>query len=543
MAHKEAPGGLESEAASSSSAEEMTDLIQQACTLRDRLDDFIAGSREAPGLRSILKFAIPHLTASENECCSSKNSVDNTVVITGLKRTAVEGGSTTCGHICPQHPATLDPVVWSRLPEELLELIFARLPVAEIRRLQCLSKQWQRHMVGKSRFKGICAKINSKIFALVSEDVDWYGMFWVKLYDVNANKWHVFKLFLGAENEPFRTLSAADGGLICFISAWDATEENPLKIVVCNPLTQDVRKLVRQGVSTHQVEMLQIMTNRNTGHYKVLVGARTKLVRTALHLVVDLFDSQTDQWANLDRHCDCRPPPSELFFGIRYEWDWDRNDADYTLESETMGPGVWDCAKRKLNKLNDNSSPSRSVAVEDYALVRDRLFVLHEESRRCVLGRSNDLEDVTDRNNADDHNDGDDDDLDEADDLDDGEDSDDSPGRVFMMDQYCITEYKGQTTHPNWVKLRSVSCSPFKLRPSRADYRMTLRACEGFLLVVAHNNEWHNPYDHEIGWLYDLATDEWRVLPNLPIGVKLEPDINDSLLCELRWDVVSSPLL
>lgn len=68
--------------------------------LWDRLDDFIVGSREVLGLWSIFKFVILYLIVLENECCFSKNFVDNMVVIMGLKRMVVEGGFIICGYIC-----------------------------------------------------------------------------------------------------------------------------------------------------------------------------------------------------------------------------------------------------------------------------------------------------------------------------------------------------------------------------------------------------------------------------------------------------------
>jgi len=46
--------------------------------------------------------------------------------------------------------APLDPAIWSMLPEELLQLIFARLPVRQIADLRLLSKTWDRYVRGET---------------------------------------------------------------------------------------------------------------------------------------------------------------------------------------------------------------------------------------------------------------------------------------------------------------------------------------------------------------------------------------------------------
>jgi len=43
-------------------------------------------------------------------------------------------------------PKMLNPVLWRTLPKELLLLVLARLPVLDITRLRCLSREWRKDM-------------------------------------------------------------------------------------------------------------------------------------------------------------------------------------------------------------------------------------------------------------------------------------------------------------------------------------------------------------------------------------------------------------
>lgn len=75
------------------------------------------------------------------------------------------------GPVSWSQPATsMDPAVWGNLPEDLLQLVFARLEVPQINRLRVLSKAWLRHMKStNSKFRQLCAEAHPKLFALVTE--------------------------------------------------------------------------------------------------------------------------------------------------------------------------------------------------------------------------------------------------------------------------------------------------------------------------------------------------------------------------------------
>jgi hypothetical protein len=92
-----------------------------------------------------------------------------------------------CSHTISLHK--LDLVIWSRLPEDVLEVVFAKLPTSGIQRLRCLSTCW----------KCIMEKIRYRF----REDVwpylqRWLQVwpFWMKLYNMDTNKWHLFKFLM-----------------------------------------------------------------------------------------------------------------------------------------------------------------------------------------------------------------------------------------------------------------------------------------------------------------------------------------------------------
>lgn len=61
-------------------------------------------------------------------------------------------------------------------------------------------------------------------------------------------------------------------------------------------------------------------------------------------------------------------------------------------------------------------------------------------------------------------------------------------------------------------------------------HRMSLRSCNGFLVVFSALNDL-KPYNHNPGWIYDVATRTWRELPESP-GCGLRKDGDD--ICEIR---------
>ncbi|XP_024376515.1 uncharacterized protein [Physcomitrium patens] len=185
----------------------------------------------------------------------------------------------------------LDPGVWSKLPLDLLEFIFARLPIDFIVRLRALSKAWKRELSTCSSFTTECAKSQPNLGAIMGFSTD---SCWVRVYDTtvirppyeNPRKWHAFRI----KNIPklyASSMTACDGGLVCIVPL--ATLQ---PVLVLNPLTREWRQLPLQRLVKHP-GMVQLRVDRDTRMYEViLVG-----FKGGSGVIGESYDSNINQWS------------------------------------------------------------------------------------------------------------------------------------------------------------------------------------------------------------------------------------------------------
>jgi hypothetical protein len=275
----------------------------------------------------------------------------------------------TCKHFCAHHTSLMDPAVWRNLPEEVLQMVFARLPLLQIVSLKCLSKAWRWNVTAvESGFRRLCAGLQKpNVFALADEAIHSIGVLDIKMFDVEAQKWHKFEMTL--QPQFFcETMAACDGGLVCFVSRMLNKVANPLLIVVLNPLTKEYKVLpTLASLNKVQPQMVQLIMDRETKCYKVvLVGKKNRRTGTVLAKV---YSSATGRWSTPD------PVPEQLVFGYHFRWRPNRDDHDQLL-ADRVGPCAYACHEAELLKLGDHVITSLD-SCKAYALVNDRLFVLH----------------------------------------------------------------------------------------------------------------------------------------------------------------------
>lgn len=123
----------------------------------------------------------------------------------------------------------MDSNIWSNLSLNVLELIFARLPLQSLVRLRLLSKQWYSHLSSPA-FQHAFSDGQPKDLAVVDFKRAW-------AYDAKVRRWHAIPLHY----LPFHSVMAADGGLLCCVKFTKL--EQCLQFVVCNPLTSAWRVL------------------------------------------------------------------------------------------------------------------------------------------------------------------------------------------------------------------------------------------------------------------------------------------------------------
>lgn len=247
-------------------------------------------------------------------------------------------------HVVLFRPWFMRPWLWSQLPEEILELIIARLPVAQIDGLRALSKSWRCNMSLHSHFKRqLCGEARPKLFALMRAD-PFRGKIRFKLFDSRSSNWHNYEYHLAREYR--QSLAVADGGLVCFVPA-----QLHLPILICNPLTNDWRQL--PFPASFRPRMIQLLVDKQSGSYRlILVGSDP--------LVAEVYDSTVQKWEPLSHG-----------FVTGY--------VDYRLQSDSYNIsrgeslGVYDCRKRVITVLDCCKETTR---IHFSAALKDRVLVL-----------------------------------------------------------------------------------------------------------------------------------------------------------------------
>lgn len=85
-----------------------------------------------------------------------------------------------CEHSCGDHTKLMNPGLWETLPRELLQLVFARLPVDEIGSLQFLNTDWQKTILADSEFHRACNEVHRKMVCLIT-GANNYDFFWARM--------------------------------------------------------------------------------------------------------------------------------------------------------------------------------------------------------------------------------------------------------------------------------------------------------------------------------------------------------------------------
>ncbi|KAG0619438.1 hypothetical protein M758_4G140000, partial [Ceratodon purpureus] len=380
----------------------------------------------------------------------------------------------------------VNPAIWSDLPEELLQRVFARLPLADIIRLRCLSKQWNR-ILNSHDFKQVCTDTHPKMFAIITPlSYSVSRSFNVRLYDLRPPNYEM-QIDTGSKRpNNYLTKSASDGGLVCF--ACTADEEDlaciasaSVIVLVCNPLTRVVRELPLHSHCKRPPEMLHLVMDRVSKCYQVLIVSTDP---NGGGLVAEVFHSNTGAWtsANLAE--------KRYFPGFR-----DLFLREFITDYHGR-PCVYDCAKGYHLEIPANVADllrdGNYVGMNQCALVQGRVFALCREEPSANEG-----------------------------------------GRLDCGVEWFFAEFQYLESGVRWLKVKDHrSTDSVRFPQVTTLYLRDLFACKGFLLVVA--KFYADSIRHE-QWSYDLSTGKWhQIFP----WYKLDTCWRRDLMCELQWDVV-----
>ncbi|KAG0613723.1 hypothetical protein M758_6G125100 [Ceratodon purpureus] len=464
--------------------------LQVALILHERLQRLSAGSLsgdEVATMWNLLEVAEQELEISAEMHLKSykrrKKPVDS----------GVDGSkSVACGHSCSVHMELPNSALRGSLPHEMLQLIFSRLPVQDIRSLRFLSKAWKTMVTIDTSFHRICDAVHGRLIALVtSAHFLKPGTFWIRVFSTKSNSWDSFEIVIKrpALAGPVRLTAASernsglvtteavcgDGGLVCFVSS--ICFKSGLFITVVNPLTGKSHELPPL-LELCDYRMVHMMVSDETKSFKVFVMGHCK---TSVHAAdddadpndyieiadtVEVYDSIKKCWGRAEK-------PLDFVFGRRSHY---RNDCWVSFVFST-GPCAQNFAGGRLICLEGLGSP---ILLTSYARYKDHFFVL----RLDTDGPANDAFETQ------------------------------SP-------TYYIEEFYVQTPARRWVKVCKHRCAPFEHPPKSTTFKMKLCACSGFLVVLCTSIGGScMRYDIKLGWLYDLSTRKWRglELPALPLG-------------------------
>lgn len=250
-----------------------------------------------------------------------------------------------CPHVCEAHPEMMDPALWKKLPEYLVELIFARLPLHNIVQLQSLSRYWRFAVRLSKPFQKTCSEFGAQRFALVTSNQCRDCK--IHFCDVKEKKWSL-KTMDAVSNGFWASPVIAAGGLLCIVDLHELSYGS-LSISMCNPLTHKSRVL---PPLTHFnrwfPKMMQLLVDDSTCHYKlIVVGSSHRAPDT---LLLEVYDSQAEAW----ELSDVNPAPGRTF----------RDSAtsicgyDFSYDGQYEGPVRYDTRERSLYRLMFPSHPN-----------------------------------------------------------------------------------------------------------------------------------------------------------------------------------------
>ncbi|KAG5607028.1 hypothetical protein H5410_028520 [Solanum commersonii] len=174
------------------------------------------------------------------------------------------------------------------LPDDLLERILARLPIASIFRAGCVCKRWH-EIVKSGRFLWNSSRLLSH--------KPWYFMFTSSekpigyAYDPTFRKWYVIELPCIWTSSCFISSSC---GLFCFMD-----NSRTDQLYVCNPITKCCKNLEEPpGFNFSDYNALAMVVDRKTRCYSVTIVKSKRIPENFFQcdVSIDIYDSGTTMW-------------------------------------------------------------------------------------------------------------------------------------------------------------------------------------------------------------------------------------------------------
>lgn len=154
----------------------------------------------------------------------------------------------------------IEEKIWKELPEDLIERVIARLPIAAFFRFRSVCRRWNSLLNSRS-FSQQCAEVPPQcpwFYTITHENVNNGAV-----YDPSLKKWYHLSLPSLPPKIIILPVTSA-GGLVCFL---DIGHRN---FYVCNPLTRYFQELPSRSVRVWSRVAVGMILNPNGVGYKLL---------------------------------------------------------------------------------------------------------------------------------------------------------------------------------------------------------------------------------------------------------------------------------
>ncbi|KAG0615725.1 hypothetical protein M758_5G062100 [Ceratodon purpureus] len=385
-----------------------------------------------------------------------------------------------CPHACEAHNEMMDPALWRKLPEYLVELIFARLPLNKVVQLQSLSKYWRYAVKMSKPFHRSCSEFSAQRFALVTSNQCRDCK--IHFCDVKEKKW-LLKTMDAVSYGFWASPVIAAGGLLCIVDLHQLSY-GALSISMCNPLTNKSRVL---PPLTHYnrwfPKMMQLLVDDSTCHYKLIVVGSSH--RSPDTLMMEVYDSQTELWKSSDEN----PAPGKTY----RDSTTSVCGYDFSYDGQYEGIVRYDTKERSLYRLVFPSHPNmvQPPSKNEIGMYGGDVFAVVSTLRNKEL-----LYKLW---------------------------TDPHTGNVEWVPQYGSSS--------SFASVNNLVSFP------RTYYKRVFVA-GSLVLVAADNRERADLNHHQILMLKDFSGDnQWIQLPKLGYGEKCDMwELNHAIMMELRWD-------
>ncbi|GLJ53795.1 hypothetical protein SUGI_1148100 [Cryptomeria japonica] len=195
---------------------------------------------------------------------------------------------------------------WYNLPEEVVEMVFAYLPISEVFKLRLVCKQWKSILTSKS-FMELWTNLsppNPWFLVYHSSDV-------LSAYDPCYSTWTNMPVYERCVLDSRQVLlMASAGGLLCFRNR---NAEYPT-LIVCNPLTK-THKVLPEMLHIRYIDIVGMVADKTTNSYKILVTGTSE--SSTDESITEVYDSRLGRWIY---HCNSKQEFLQFWYEVHAIW-------------------------------------------------------------------------------------------------------------------------------------------------------------------------------------------------------------------------------